>query len=90
MSERCIQGCPSVLPDHSLCCKVSAIWQSGNLGFDIVAELAEGLHLGHVFRLDLEAKGLFDDDHDIHEIKAVDSNYLHEIKGEDRNIDRES
>ena len=74
MSERCIHGKPPVLPDHSLCCSGSAIRQSGNLGFDIVAELAESLHLSHIFSLDLEAKGLLDDDHDIHEIKAVDAN----------------
>ena len=74
MSERCIQGCPSVLPDHSLCCRVSAIQQSGNLGFDVVAELAEGLHLGHFFRLDFEAELLLDNDHDVYEIEAVDAN----------------
>ena len=74
MSERYIHGCPSVLPDHSLCCRVSAIQQSGYLAFDIFAELAEGLNLSHVFRLDLEAELLLDDDHDIHEIEAVDTN----------------
>ena len=40
---------------------------------DVVAELAECLHIGHFLCLDLEAKFLLDDDHDVDEIKAVDA-----------------
>ena len=73
MRLRCIHGNPSVLPDHSLCCKASAILGSGDLFLDVVAEIVECLHIRHLFGLDLEAKLLLDDDHDVDEIEAVDA-----------------
>ena len=41
------------------------------LALDIVAELAERLHAGHLLWLDLETEFLLDDDDDVNEVEAV-------------------
>ena len=45
----------------------------GGLFLYVVAEIVECLHIRHLFSLDLEAKLLLDDDHDVDKIEAVDA-----------------